>query len=144
MVAIADEFSLFPDEAAHRASGTPMAVASLIPSGLFAPGVAEPEGLQVRPVMLMSGTILAAELRRHALFDRPFVVLRVASLGAEYVTCLDMADLGGLEEPRLPAVGIIISGQFYVSGRLVAGHGASQLGHTPDHAHRAQWGTLRA
>ncbi len=73
----------------------------------------------------MSGTILAAELRRHALFDRPLVVLHVASLAAEYVTCLDVADLGGLEEPRLSAVGTTISGQFYVSGRLVAGHGAS-------------------
>lgn len=121
-VALGEQVTLFADEAAYRASGTPMAVTSLIPSGLFAPGVVQPdsgEPFQVAPRMLLSGTVEAAELRRHALFDLPFVVCRVASYGAEWSACLDPADLGGAADPRVPEVGSIISGQFYVSGRLL-------------------------
>ena len=121
-VGLAEKVTVFADEAAYRASGTPMAVASLIPSGMFAPGVVEPargEEMQVTPRMLMSGTVVSAELRRHALFDLPFVVCRVASYAATWTVCLDVADLGGPEAPRVPAVGSILSGSFYVSGRFL-------------------------
>lgn len=122
VVALGEQITLYADEAAYRSSGTPMAVASLIPSGLFAPGVVQPdrgEPSQVAPRILMSGTVEAAELRRHSLFDLPFVVCRVASYGAEWTACLDPADLGGAADPHVPEVGSIISGQFYVSGRLL-------------------------
>jgi hypothetical protein len=119
---LAEQVTLFADEAAYRASGTPMAVASLIPSGLFAPGIVEPargEEMQVSPRMLMSGTVVDAELRRHALFDLPFVVCRVASYAATWTVCLDVADLGGPEAPRGPEAGSVLSGSFYVSGRFL-------------------------
>ena len=120
VVAIADQLSRFPDVAAYRASGTPMAVASLIPSGLFAPGVVEADALPVRSVALISGTVMAAELRTHSLFGHPFATVVMASLGADYRVCIDVADLGGVAAPDLPAVGSIISGEFYLSGRLAA------------------------
>ena len=116
--AIADRFNLYADEAAYRATGTPMAVASLIPSGMFSVGSPDPDGFQVHPVALISGTVMAAEVRRHALFDVGFAVVRVASLGAEFAACLDLADLGGADAALLPSAGSIISGQFYLSGRV--------------------------
>jgi hypothetical protein len=122
-VGLAEQVTLFADEAAYRASGTPMAVASLIPSGLFAPGIVEPERgeeMRITPRMLMSGTVLDAELRRHTIFDVPFVVCRVASYASSWTVCLDIADLGGPEAPRVPEAGSILSGSFYVAGRFLA------------------------
>lgn len=119
VVGIADRFELHADEAAFRATGTPMAVASLIPAGLFAPGAPPAEQPPVQSIVLLTGIVLSAELRTHALFGHPFVTVLAASYGADYVLCLDVADLGGPAAPDVPATGSIISGQFYVSGRLV-------------------------
>lgn len=127
VVGLAERVTVFADEAAYRASGTPMAVASLIPSGLFAPGVVEPGdggAMQVAPRMLLSGTVTGAELRQHALFDLPFVVCRVASYAATWTVCLDVVDLGGPDDPGVPEVGSILSGSFYVAGRLLRDPGA--------------------
>ena len=118
LVALAETLDVFPDEVAYRASGTPMAVESLIPSGLFAPAQVQPPDFQVSARMLMTGVVRAAELRRNALFDHPFAWLGVGSYGAEFVVCAAASDLGGAETPRLPAVGSIVSGQFFLTGRL--------------------------
>ena len=127
VVALAEQLTIFADEAAYRASGTPMAVESLIPSGLFAPGVIEPgegQDVQVAPRMIMSGVVTASELRHHGVFGLPFVVCRIRSYGAEWTACLDAVDLGGAESLQLPTVGSIVAGTFYVSGRLVRPPGA--------------------
>lgn len=119
LVALAESLDVFPDEAAYRASGTPMAVESLIPSGLFAPLEVQPPDFEVSARMLMSGIVRLAELRRHALFDHPFVVIRIATYGAEFVVCAAAKDLGGAESPELPAVGSIVSGAYFLTGRLL-------------------------
>lgn len=114
---LAESLTVFADEGAFRASGTPMAVASLIPSGLFAVGVTDPAAHRVSSRILMSGVVVEASLRRHDLFDHPFAVLVVRSLGGEWPVAVDIEDLDG-PEPVVPAPGSIISGTFWLSGHL--------------------------
>lgn len=115
---LAEQISVFPDEAAYRASGTPMAVESMIPSGMFAPDVLPGSG-DHRPSsrMLMSGVVTTADVREHTLFGHPFVVVAVRSMGGEWRTAIDPADLA---DGAPPAVGTIMSGSFWLSGHVKA------------------------
>ena len=118
--AMAERISIFADEAAYRASGTPMAVESLIPAGLFA--VNQPEGVphQVTSHVLLSGTVESAEIRRHELTDVRYATLSVQSLGGSWPVAVDIGDLGG-GEPALPGVGAVVSATCWISGHLAGG-----------------------
>jgi hypothetical protein len=120
VVAFAEQLDVFADEAAYRASGTPMAVESLIPSGPLAVGT-ENATFHVSPRMLMSGVVTAAEWRRNSLFGGAFARLAVRSVSATFEVVIDIGDLrttaGG--ERLLPPAGSIVSGQFWLSGRVI-------------------------
>ena len=116
--AMAERLSLFADETAYRASGTPMAVESLIPAGLFAVGQPADEPHQVTSRILLSGTVESAELRRHAMFDHPYGLLGVKSLGGVWPVAVDVGDLPG-GESALPAPGSILSATCWISGHLM-------------------------
>jgi hypothetical protein len=95
----------------------------VIPSGLFAVGDAgESESFRVSPRMLMSGVVTHADLRRNTLFGGTFARLAVRSLGATFQVVVDIRDLptSGDSQPVPPAVGSIVSGQFWLSGRVLA------------------------
>jgi hypothetical protein len=115
--AMAERITVFSDETAYRASGTPMAVESLIPAGLFAIG--EPEGMahEVTSRILLSGTVASAELRRHAMLDFPFALLGVRSLGGTWPVAVEVADLGVGDSP-LPVSDSIVSATCWISGHL--------------------------
>lgn len=115
VVALAEQVSVFGSEAEYRASGTPMAVESMIPSGMFNPSGADSAEHRVSPRILMSGIVMAAERREHALFGQPFMVATVRSLGVDWCVGLDPQDLGGAGAVA-PPVGAIVSGQFWLSG----------------------------
>jgi hypothetical protein len=114
--AIAEQISVFADEAAYRASGTPMAVESLIPSGLFAPDVLGGAGHRPSSRMLMSGVVTMAEQREHGLFGHPFVVASIRSMGDDWAVAIDPEDL---RDAGPPSVGAIVSGSFWLSGHQV-------------------------
>lgn len=115
--ALAERITIFADEAAYRASGTPMAVESLVPSGLFAPpGRTEEHRPSSR--MLLSGVVTVSERREHSLFGHPFVVASVRSLGEDWQLAIDPADLGDDGTP--PPPGSIVRGSFWISGHLAS------------------------
>jgi hypothetical protein len=115
--AMAERLSIFADEADYRASGAPMAVESLIPAGLFAVGVVPEATHQVTSRILLSGTLMDAELRRHGMFEHPYAVLGVKSLGGISSVAVDRVDLPG-DEPSLPSIGSILSATCWISGHL--------------------------
>jgi hypothetical protein len=118
VAALAESATWFDDVEAFRASGTPMAVESLIPSGLFSVG-ADPDTWQVSSRILLTGTVVEAALRRHQLFDHPFAILTVRSLGGEWRVAIDVDDLDG--GVSLPAPGAVFSGSLWLSGHLHPG-----------------------
>lgn len=115
--AIAERIAVFPDETAYRASGTPMAVESLIPSGLFAPGPGREAEHRPSSRMLMSGILTASERRAHELLGHAFVHARVRSMQGEWEIAIDPSDLA---DDGLPQPGAIVSGTFWLSGHLAA------------------------
>lgn len=122
VAALAETIDVFADESAFRATGSPMAVQSLIPSGLFAPPAAPAgESFRVSPRILMTGVVTSGEERTHSLFGEPFVRLSVSSYGGEFEALVapgDLTDDAG--EIRVPRPGSIVSGRFWLSGRAVA------------------------
>jgi len=116
VTAIAETCDVFPDEAAYRASGTPMAVQSLIPSGLFAPGAGSAtDPWVVAPRALISGTVRSAEQLVNQTVGGAFVHLVVDSYANAFDVVVDGADMDDV-----PAVGSIVSGQFWLACRQVA------------------------
>lgn len=121
VAALAEQVGVFADEAAYRADGTPMAVRSVIPAGLFAIGQEADEPIMPTPRILMSGEVTASRMLRHDMFDIPFCHATVGSYGADFEVLIDQADLEHLGLEGGPPVGSIVSGTFWLSGRLVAG-----------------------
>lgn len=115
VTAFAEIIDVFADEAAYRASGTPMAVQSLIPSGMFAPGGGSEKDWVVTARALISGTVRSAASLLNELTGLEFIHAVVESYGGTYDIVIDPADV---EDP--PAVGSIVSGQFWLSCRRVA------------------------
>jgi hypothetical protein len=118
VAALAEELQVFADDVAYQASGTPMAVESLIPSGLFAIGQ-DPDEFTPTPRILMSGEVTDARMLRHTLFDIPFCHMVVASHGADFHAVVGAADLEQLGITDGPPIGSIVSGTFWLSGRMV-------------------------
>lgn len=117
VAALAEQINVFADESAYRASGTPMSVESLIPSGLFAPGTGGDEEFRASSRMLMSGVVTTCEWRQHGLFGHAFVVALVRSMGGDWQVGIDPADL---PDALLPPVGAVVSGSFWLSGHLAS------------------------
>jgi len=115
VAAFAERLQTYPSEAAYRASqaseGTSFPVRSFIPSGLVTPSgepVSPPE-----PHALLSGQILAADLRRNLVTSQGYWWALVESLGGTFDVVADPALVpGGL------AGGQIVSGWFWLSARL--------------------------
>lgn len=120
---LAETIDLFADEDAFRASGSPMAVRSFIPSGLFVPPNAPNlDGFRPSPRALVSGIVTSAEERRHSLTGGRFARLSVSSYGIDLEVAVapsDLADRSGAV--RLPEPGAIVSTRVWLSGRIAAG-----------------------
>lgn len=119
VAALAEHVDVFADEAAYRAGGTPMAVRSLIPSGLFATSQ-ESEPIMPTPRVLMSGEVAESRMLRHAAFDVLFCQATVHSYGADYTVLIDHKDFERLNLEDGPPAGSIVSGTFWLSGRVIA------------------------
>lgn len=98
-------------EAARVAQGLAFASKSFIPSGLFSPAgepVKPPE-----PHALFVGHVLEAEERRNAVTGKLFWWVLVETLGGSFDVVIDPDLL-----PSLPDAGNVLSGWFWLSGRL--------------------------
>lgn len=115
VTAFAERIDVFADEAAYRASGTPMAVQSLIPSGMFAPGGVSEQDWVVAPRALISGNVRSATKLVNGLTGLEFVHAVVESYAMVVDIVIDPADIDGP-----PAAGFIVSGQFWLSCRRLA------------------------
>jgi hypothetical protein len=118
IAAFAHEIAAFETVAAYEASQTDdlkYASQSFIPSGLF---TSAPESA-VRPqaLAIFAGHVLAAEEKINVLTGSPFYWALVETLGGAYDVVIDSDLL-----PGLPKVGGVISGSFWLSGRIIAGH----------------------
>jgi hypothetical protein len=111
---IAERFELFADEAAYRASGTPFAVRSLVPSGLFAPGVVGGgDRAPVRAEAMLSGTVSTARRRRNERFGGTFWAVVVDTLQIQVDLAVDPDLVTGP-----PEEGQICSATAWLVGRL--------------------------
>jgi hypothetical protein len=115
MAAFAHHLDGYADEAAYLAAqegSVPYAPQSFIPTGLF---VAQ-EG-QVPPASaVLTGRVLATNVRLNPVTQKVFYWARVATLGGEVDVVADPEVVVG----RL-VVGGIVSGAFWLSGRVVGG-----------------------
>ncbi|CAN5496775.1 hypothetical protein BH20CHL6_BH20CHL6_14270 [soil metagenome] len=123
VAALAETITIFPDETAYYASGTAMSSRSVIPSGLFAPpGSPEEDSFSSSPRMLMQGIVTSSDLLQHSVLRGSFVRMTVNSHAATFEVLAgarDLADTSGTL--MVPAPGAVVSGQFWLSGRLLAG-----------------------
>lgn len=100
-----------------------MATRSVIPSGMSAlPGSPDEKGFVPTARMLMQGVVMSADLRRHAVLGGEFVRMTVSSYAATFEVLADVADLLDRNgRPIVPHPGSVVSGQFWLAGRLVEG-----------------------
>lgn len=113
-----NDFQIFSDEAAYLESQTDelkYAAKSFIPSGLFSFGEGEKIDLSlVHPIGILTGEIKSFELKTNSLTSEKFYHFLVETLGGEVDVVADVNLIK--EEPR---AGSIISGQFWLSGRIL-------------------------
>jgi hypothetical protein len=113
IAAFAHEIAAFESVDAYEASDPECASQSFIPSGLFTPdddATAPPEARAI-----FAGHVLAAEEKINALTGRAFYWALVDTYGGAYDVVIDTNLL-----PGVPAVGGVISGSFWLSGRIIA------------------------
>jgi len=116
IAAFAHEISAFETIAAYEASQTDdfkIASQSFIPSGLF-----KPDGDATVPPKaqaIFAGHVLAADQKINALTDCAFYWALVETYGGTYDVLIDPNLL-----PGPPAVGGVISGSFWLSGRIIS------------------------
>jgi len=97
---IAERIDLFVDESAYRASGTPFATRSLVPSGLFTPATAaRDDDRPPRAEALVSGEVLDASLRRNGASGGEFWHLLVESLDLQIDLAVDTRLVDGSPVP---------------------------------------------
>jgi hypothetical protein len=120
IAAFAHEVSLFSSPGEHAASqtgGVKFSSRSFIPSGLFSPSGSVTEPLQAQAIF--SGHIREAESRRNELTGKLFWWALVETLGGSFDVVIDPELL-----ETSPKVGGVLSGAFWLSGRL-AGKGTT-------------------
>jgi hypothetical protein len=122
IAAFAHQITMFESVAAYEAgqSGNiPLyASQSFIPSGLFTPA-----GDSRKPPLahaIFTGHVVAAEKKINAFTGRAFYSAFVETFGGSYDVVIDPDLL-----PGLPAPGGVISGSFWLSGRIRRGSGSS-------------------
>jgi len=118
IAAFAHEIAAFETVAAYEASQTgdlQYASQSFIPSGLFTPDGESTVPPQARAVF--AGHVLAADKKINVLTDRAFYWALVETYGGAYDVVIDSNLL-----PSVPVVGGVISGSFWLSGRILARH----------------------
>lgn len=118
LTAFAHELQCWPDQAAYAAGqgeGPVFAVQSFIPSGLFSAGGEDSEEQEApRALAIFSGTVLQTCPLQNGLGGAGFVWALVQTLGGTVDVVLDPQ----LLPPDL-AVGSIVRGNFWLSGRLL-------------------------
>ncbi len=88
---------------------------SFIPSGLFTPDADAKEIVPPRPIGIFAGEIKEVELKTNSLTNAEFYWFLVETLGGE----IDIvSDPKWIEQA--PKVGGIVSGQFWLSGRIIS------------------------
>lgn len=115
VAAFAQQITLYPSRQAYDASqaaqGLSFASQSFIPSGLFTP-----EGEPVNPPephALLAGHVIEADERRNWVTEAPYWWALVESLGGTFDVVIDPELL-----TAAPRVGQVLSGWFWLSGRL--------------------------
>jgi hypothetical protein len=117
IAAFAREIAAFETVAAYEASQTgelKYASQSFIPSGLFTP--AGDSTVPPKARAIFAGHVLAADEKINVLTRRAFYWALVETVGGTYDVVIDSSLL-----PVVPAVGGVISGSFWLSGRITAG-----------------------
>ncbi len=116
IAAFAYEIAAFETVAAYDASQTgdlKSASQSFIPSGLFAAAGDSTVPPQARAIF--AGHVLATDEKINELTGRAFYWALVETFGGAYDVVIDRNLL-----PGVPAVGGVISGSFWLSGRIIA------------------------
>ena len=116
IAAFAHEITAFETVAAYEASQTgdlKYGSQSFIPSGLFTPAGDSTIPPEARAIF--AGHVLAADEKINVLTGRAFYWALVETLGGAYDVVIDSNLL-----PGVPAVGGVISGSFWLSGRIIA------------------------
>ncbi|SFH98283.1 hypothetical protein [Bradyrhizobium sp. cf659] len=117
IAAFAREIAAFETVAAFDASQTgdlKYASQSFIPSGLFTPDGDSRVPPQARAIF--TGHVLAADEKINTQTGHVFYWALVETYGGAYDVVIDSSLL-----PRAPIVGGIVSGSFWLSGRIIAG-----------------------
>ncbi len=113
-----NDFKIFENEDAYFASQDSelkYASKSFIPSGLFAFNENEEIDLSVaRPIGIFTGEIKEFELKTNSLTNEKFYRFLVETLGGEIDVVADVKLI-----TKEPQIGGIVSGQFWLSGRLL-------------------------
>jgi len=123
IAAFAQEIAAFETVAAFEASqmgDLKYASQSFIPSGLFAPagdGTVPPQAQAI-----FTGHVLAADAKINVLTGRAFYWALVETYGGAYDVVIDSDLL-----PGVPAIGGVISGSFWLSGRIIARNQRSRM-----------------
>jgi hypothetical protein len=116
IAAFAQEIAAFETVAAYEASQTgdpKYASQSFVPSGLFAPAGDPTMPPQARAIF--TGHVLAAEKKINVLTGHAFYWALVETFGGTYDAVIDATLLSSV-----PAVGGVIAGSFWLSGRIIA------------------------
>src|SRR5262249_52963145 len=116
IAAFAHEIAAFETVAAYEASetGDPKSASqSFIPSGLFTPAGDSTVPPQARAIF--AGHVLAADEKINVLTGHAFYWALVETFGGAYDVVIDSDLL-----PGVPVVGGVISGSFWLSGRIIA------------------------
>ena len=114
-----NDFKLFADAAdfsENQSDEIKLAAQSFIPTGLFALAEAgKPTDLSVvRPVGQFAGEIKEFALKANGLTGEDFYWLLIETLGGAIDVVVDVKYV-----PETPKIGGIVSGQFWLSGRIV-------------------------
>ena len=113
-----NEFEIFESEQAYRNSSPKdeltMAPKSFIPSGLFLPDDEATPIEPPRPIGIFAGEIKEYELKRNELSGNKFYWFSVETLGGGVDVVADAKLI--LVEPQ---IGGIVSGQFWLSGKII-------------------------
>jgi len=113
-----NDFKIFADEKEYddsQESKLKYASKSFVPSGLFAFD-AEDESIDlsiVRPIGVLTGEIKEFELKTNELSNEKFYWFLVDTFGGEVDVVADVKLI-----PNEPQIGGIVSGQFWLSGRI--------------------------
>ncbi len=103
-----------PEEFSERQSDTPaMASQAFIPTGLFSDSGERAETPMAYAIL--SGHVITSETRRNELGGAQFHWAMIESFGGTYDVVIDPQQI-----PALPQPGAVISGSFWLSGRLTS------------------------